>query len=588
MSADLAYLADALQQAAAFGSVLDLKPAAPGAAPGAGAPRWRVPAKLIREVLLSPSLRPDPRGLQLRGALVHGVLDLELVELPCRLTVTGSSFSHPLTLAGARIPALNLTGTRLPRLDLARARIDGAAIFDDLTATGGVTAIGAQIDGQLGLQRATLTNDNGHALNLNSARIAGNALLDDLTATGKVSAVGATISGALGLQRATLTNDNGHALTLNSARIAGSAFLTGLTAAGEVNASGAQISGALGLQQATLTNENGFALDLSGAQVSSALLSGLTATGEVNASGAHITGQLDLQQATLTNEKGLALTGRAITVGRLLLVGLTARGGLDLSRAEIDELVVDDEPSASGLPAPLIASGWQVQDLRGVIRDDRTTTRRWLDTAPAFVAQPWHELAQVYDRNGRPADATYLRLHAARRAPQTTRWWSKPPRVAYDLLVGYGYRPMRAGAWLITALLLAVGITGTHKASFEPANLTQACQAAQAARVSSPTATPAARGSTAPLCPTDPATAAGRLAVPTGSTGCQDLVGYPCLRPGLYALDTVLPPTVTTGQGTSWRPTTTWIAYTLTFLKAFGWLLTALLLAGVTGLLRKT
>jgi hypothetical protein len=43
-----------------------------------------------------------------------------------------------------------------------------------------------------------------------------------------------------------------------------------------------------------------------------------------------------------------------------------------------------------------------------------------------------------------------------------------------------------------------------------------------------------------------------------------------------------------TGQATAWRPTTNWVAYVLTSLKAFGWLLTALLLAGVTGLLRKT
>ncbi len=227
-----------------------------------------------------------------------------------------------------------------------------------------------------------------------------------------------------------------------------------------------------------------------------------------------------------------------------------------------------------------------MQDLRGVVRSDRRATRRWLDTAPAFVAQPWHELAQVYDRNGQPADAKYLRLHAARRATQTSPWWSKPPRVAYDLLVGYGYRPLLAGAWLIAALLVAFVITSTHKASFEPGNITQA-QAALTAGTEPMTTSSGLPGTSGP---TGAAGGAGSTArtVPTGNTRCQDLTGYPCLRPGLYALDTVLPPTVTTGQGTAWRPTTTWIAYTLTFLKAFGWLLTALLLAGVTGLLRKT
>jgi hypothetical protein len=50
----------------------------------------------------------------------------------------------------------------------------------------------------------------------------------------------------------------------------------------------------------------------------------------------------------------------------------------------------------------------------------------------------------------------------------------------------------------------------------------------------------------------------------------------------------VLPPTVSTGQSTAWRPTQDWIAYTLTGLKTFGWLLSTLLIAGAAGLLRKT
>jgi hypothetical protein len=65
-------------------------------------------------------------------------------------------------------------------------------------------------------------------------------------------------------------------------------------------------------------------------------------------------------------------------------------------------------------------------------------------------------------------------------------------------------------------------------------------------------------------------------------------VPVPLLPAGLYSLDVVLPPSVTTGQTTAWRPTTDPMAYVLTSLKTFGWLLTVLLLAGVTGLLRKT
>ncbi len=114
--------------------------------------------------------------------------------------------------------------------------------------------------------------------------------------------------------------------------------------------------------------------------------------------------------------------------------------------------------------------GWQVQDLYGGLRTDRKAAARWLASAPRFVAQPWHELAQVCDRMGQPADTRFLRLSTARKATTHAPWWSKPPRWGYGLLVGYGYFPLLAGAWLLAALLCACLITSTQMSSFLPGN----------------------------------------------------------------------------------------------------------------------
>jgi hypothetical protein len=61
----------------------------------------------------------------------------------------------------------------------------------------------------------------------------------------------------------------------------------------------------------------------------------------------------------------------------------------------------------------------------------------------------------------------------------------------------------------------------------------------------------------------------------------------------LYAFDNSLPGTLATGQAAQWtsnggRGYNAWIPYSLGFLKIASWILVALLLAGVTGLLRKT
>jgi len=333
-------LVKALQQAARTGGPLDVAVGVPDSdldpAQGGGWPAARrIPAELVRSVLLDPALRPDPRGLALRGAALTGVLDLQAAELPCQLGLQLCHLAQPPNLERAIVPALGLQQCHLAGLWLDGARIDGNVFLDGLTATGEVRAPGAHIGLQLGLQGATLTNPGGDALSLDGARIDGNVFFDGLTATGKVRAPGAHIGGQLGLTGATLTNPGGTALNLDGARIDGSVFLDGLTAAGQVRAAGAHIGGQLGLTGATLTNPGGTSV--------------------------------------------------------------------------------------------------------------------------------------------------------------------------------------------------------------------------------------------------------------TGATSCNQLRdSYPCLRPLLYSLDVVLPPTVTTGQSTAWRPTQEWIAYTLTGLKTFGWLLTALLVAGVTGLLRRT
>jgi len=173
-----------------------------------------------------------------------------------------------------------------------------------------------------------------------------------------------------------------------------------------------------------------------------------------------------------------------------------------------------------------------------------------------------------------PRTPRRLRFDAARRTTKTAPPWSKPVRWAYGLLVGYGYYPLTAAIWLFAAFVIASAVIATHTKTFVATNPLAA--AAAIADSSRGTTTSAARASP------------GGLTTVTGATACASLADrYPCLRPLLFSLDVVLPPTVSAGQAAAWRPTANWMAYLLTSLKASGWILTALLLAGVTGLLRK-
>ena len=250
----------------------------------------------------------------------------------------------------------------------------------------------------------------------------------------------------------------------------------------------------------------------------------------------------------------------ALNVGGIRVLA----GGVQLGYARIRVLAVEGAPqSGAPLPGPLTAVGWTVQDVYAVIRHDRVAAAIWLSTAPTeqrVAPQPWHELAAVYDRNGQPADARWLRNQAAKRTTHAAPWTSKPVRWTYGGLVGYGYYPLRAAIWLVVALLLTWGLTATHQHAFGPSNPTAAARP-----------TPAT-GSTAAA---PPPASAGASTI-TGATPCQQLASnYPCFNPLIYALDSALP-SATGGQASAWRVTTnTTLALALNTPKTLAWATTA-------------
>ena len=608
-----------LIDAAESGEALDLAPRADSDALPLSADEvaaWgdehTIRAADLRQALLALVHREvDPRGLTVKHARIVGDVDLDHFALSCPLRFHRSAFTGELSLRESRLTALALTGCRCTTLsaarvevsgnvDLARlratgevgargaritgqlaliganltnpngdaltldgAQIDVGAFLNNLTATGQVRALGARITGQLALKSANLTNPNSNALSLDRAQIDGSAILNNLATTGEVRALGARITGQLALKSANLTNPDGDALTLDGAQIDGDAFLNNLTATGEVRALGARITGQLALNGANLTNPISNAFSLDRAQIDgSAILNNLTATGEVRALGARIAGQLALNGANLTNPNGNALTLDQARIDGLLLgtdSGGRVSGGLSLVQAHVGVL------SAHGaLAGPLAAAGWKLGDVHGVIRESWRTGRAWLDSdTGTFSSQAWHELAAFFDRAGQPTEARRLRFEAARRATRQAPWYAKPFRWAYGLTVGHGYYPLRAAGWLVVIFAAALMLTLNAPQLFGPADLSAAT-------------------------PASVLVAASKDELPTGAGACEELdPGYPCFAPVQLAVSVAIP-VVDTAQASAWQPVGAAALTVVGVLRVAAWVLTALLLAGVTGLLRRT
>ena len=387
-----------------------------------------------------------------------------------------------------------------------------------------------------------------------------------------MSAHSARIGGQLALRDSTFTNPGGVALCLDNIVVGSGVIANGMSVSGEARAHSATLSGQLVLRGATLTNPDGVALSLEHATLGGDVFAdqGFSAEGRVRANSATFSGQLVLRGATLTNPDGVALSLDSATITTLILIPTRVLGTVSLVRTTITDLKVETDSLSD---ASLIATGWVINDLHGTLRSDRDAAARWLRTYPpsrSFTAQPWHALAAVYDRNGQPADARRLRYLAANEITKHAPSSSKPLRWMYRVIAGHGYYPLIAAAWLLFALVLGIALVSFNRSDFVPTNPAAARAAASAYDAINP-------GSELPHAI-------------TANEDCANYPDYPCFNPVNFVLTNVIP-----AANSNLRPDWTTssqasvlVTWGLPVLRISSWIFTAILLAGVTGLLRKT
>jgi hypothetical protein len=569
---------DELRDAVETGQLIDL---APGKADGEINPsnslRWSserlLPAQIIRKLLVKTALVTDPQGLRIRGARITGQLVLDYATLPCRLEFIRCSFDQPLTLAYAKLPNLKLDGSLLPGLSLKSAQIAGSCELIGINATGTVDLEGIRISGLLDLTKAAIAKPYGYALSLDSAEVAGDVFMDKMAAKGEVRALGARFGGAFFLGEARLenmtsdSNPNGHALFLDNAEIRGNAFFSKLVAKGEVRALGAQF-GSLILQNAVLANETKDALTLDRSQITiNASLSAAQIRGNMRAVGTTFGGQLDLTDLNIGDQmqRGGAAIFLSSSIGTLNVSGLRVQGGLNLSSATIGVLSVGKTEPHHGLPVLSGVRNWSLGTIDGFIRTDSDKAARWLDSLEGinektrsrlFSVQPWKEVARAYDQLGQQRDSRFIRYWAEVRATRTSPLGRRFFRWLYGLFVGYGYRPFRVLGWILFLYIVALIPGLLSECSFAPT-------------------TP----NVASVCITSINGEMERVQT-------SSITSYPSYNAWLFALDAIVPG-APGGQSPSWRAIEDPLPALFSLIKGFSWVLAALLLAAITGILKK-
>ncbi|MQA96680.1 MAG: hypothetical protein GEV11_19300 [Streptosporangiales bacterium] len=496
----------------------------------------QVRAEVIREILAGGLGEwRDPRGVRIAGARITGALDLDHVEAHVGLSLSGCWVDEMITAYDALLPWINLSGSTIPAMHADGVRItrnlfirDGFTIDCD-DPTGAIRLLGGEIGGVLDGRGAVITNASGPAVHGDRMQVNGNAFLNlgfSATAGGTLGAVrllGARIGGDLDCGGATLAGGGGPGLNADGLDVGGSIFLnlgfssTGSGELGAVRLLGVKVEGDVDANGARLTNPDGPALMADGLTVGDNvfLRHGFTAsaaTGEfaaVRIIGAQIAGGLECGGATLVNTGAPALDAERASVGGNVLLGdgFNARssghqgtlrlnsmrigGNLEMfdGRARNDEgpaidlrsttaigvLVPDSTMCDGGGEDPSTWSSGGLVELDGftytTISPLGATPGRWLNwirhRTLSYAAQPYQQLAALHRGAGHDSEARRVLIaqqqDALRRGAITGYW----PRLRHRLsgaILGYGHRTWRALAMLafVVALGSSLGVIAGH------------------------------------------------------------------------------------------------------------------------------
>lgn len=250
------------------------------------------------------------------------------------------------------------------------------------------------------------------------------------------------------LRRLGLEGSRMPSLTISNARFDASVRLVGCRA-GEVGAGLAEINGSLLMDGARVAALDGISL-----RVGSDVLagSGFACGGELRLDGAAVGGVVRCEGAAIH-----AFSARHLTARELVLRPVARpAGGVDLRHARVG--VFRDDPDT--WPEVLRLDGFGYETLAGDTADRREWLRR---DEGRFPPQAYARLARAYRDAGRDDDARAVLLAGERHRREGLRWPGRWWGRLQDITIGYGYRPLRAAAWLAALLAAGTAVFGAQR-----------------------------------------------------------------------------------------------------------------------------
>jgi hypothetical protein len=420
-------------------------------------------AEVIAALLLG-SVPAEPgriAAIWLDGARVTGTLSIGHAVIPGPVRLRHCEFEAGIDLSGAKARGIDLEGSTFDGLLAPLAEIDGNLSLIECQCTSQVVLTGAHITGALQMQKTRLDCPGTVALLGNRLVVDDDLLAPESVVNGQFRLNAARIGGIVVLDRATFRHEGYRALNAFKLSVgAGLLARYGFSATGEVALADGRVEREVDFRGAILSNPGGNALLATGLHVGTDIRfsDGFAAHGTIQLSRARVGAEIRVSAARLTTPDGDAIScGYAQASTFVLDSGSLVEGTVDLRHARFTG-VQDD---LACWPSRLRLSGLSYDALDPAL----TTVQRveWLrHDADGYQPQNYETLAAMYRRTGDDSSARAVLLARERERRTQLPWYGRAWSWLQEFTVGYGYRPLRATAWLGVFLAVGTLVFGLH------------------------------------------------------------------------------------------------------------------------------
>ncbi|MEJ2853535.1 MULTISPECIES: hypothetical protein [unclassified Saccharothrix] len=335
-------------------------------------------------------------------------------------------------------------------------------------------------DRQNGVGRVAEPTGFGRALHLDGAQVGGDVVARHAHVRGQIRMVDLQVKGSLTLDGSELDNPRADAVLGNRSHIGSNLTAREVEVAGGLELRGVRIGANLDLRGSRITQPGRYrhmpagkpSLDVGGAVIGRDLICAggvkeFVAHGGVRARRAQVGRMANFSGSVLGDKlDSHALNALGLQVQELVLTPITPPRG-DVTLRQVRCTSLDDNEAFWSATGYIDLEEFRYDSLRNPIdlRDDGEVDRRlrWLRQAMrrAYRPGPYDQFAEMLRASGNDEHAATVLVEKQRlryRAVAEGRRWLGPLVLVWSWLqrsmVGYGYRPARALAWLVVSWVL--------------------------------------------------------------------------------------------------------------------------------------